>query len=69
MLIVLPADFERDVKEIALNPAHIVSVVPTGGDSCQVETTGRLFHVRLPFEKVLARLACDEGNRDAESAR
>ena len=68
MLVVVPADFERDVKEIALNPTHVVSVVPTGGDSCQVETTGRLFHVRLPFEQVLARLG-SEGRLHGEGDR
>ena len=56
MLVILPAEFENKVAEVALNPLHVVAVVPSSPSSCQVVTIARAFYVPAPYKEVVARL-------------
>jgi hypothetical protein len=56
MLVILPAELENKVAEVAVNPLHVVAVVPSSPSSCQVVTIARAFYVPAPYSEVVARL-------------
>ncbi|HEX9015740.1 MAG TPA: hypothetical protein VF960_07015 [Chloroflexota bacterium] len=56
MLVILPAELENQVAEVAVNPLHVVAVVPSSPNSCQVVTIARAFYVPAPYGDVVARL-------------
>jgi len=56
VLVILPAEVESQVAEVAVNPLHVVAVVPSSPNSCQVVTIARAFYVPAPYKEVVARL-------------